>query len=327
MTENDILAAIDGLSPALQRAYLDQVRSIVDAAVIADVAQKIEDGDDHGLLLLVGLGSLIAFIEALRTTYIKGGSTPKEKPPGGKRVQFDQHQPEAQQWLTQNAQRTVEQLQAESAEAVRATVAAGRTAGQSAYQTALDIVGRTSKQTGKRVGGVIGIPGADALTIINAKKQLLSGDAEELRNYLRRVDREKAMDGIVTKAIEAKKPIAAPDAQRMVAAYADKKLKNHALLVAHRNALEAYNAGFHRFYEQLMSQATRPLLIEKLWRNKGDMKVRHAHVLLGGQRITMGQLFQSETGAALMYPGDSAHGAEWADLARCRCTVSYRVTW
>lgn len=327
MTENEILAAIDGLSPALQRAYLDQVRAIVDAAVITDVERKIEEGDDDGLLLLLGLGSLVAFVEGLRTIYIKGGSTPKEKPPGGKIIQFDQHQPEAQAWLTGNAARTVAQLQAETAEAIRATAAAGRTASQSAYQTALDIVGRVSKQTGKRVGGVIGLPSVDALTILNAKAQLRSGDTEQMRKYLRRVDREKRMDRIVERAIQAEKPVTQPDVQRIATAYADKKLKAHAELVARTNAHEAYNAGFNRFYQQLTTQPRSPVLIEKGWRNKGDKNVRDAHVQLGGQKVALSGLFQSPTGAVLLYPGDSSNGAQWADLARCRCTVSYRVTW
>jgi hypothetical protein len=327
MTEAEILAAIDSLSPSMQRAYLEQIRSTVDTVVLAEVQRKIEEGDNDGLVEILGLGTLAAFLELVRSAYIKGGNKPKEKPPGGRPVQFDQNQPEAQEWLSSKAQRTIEVLQAENEQAVRATAAAGRTANQSAYQTALDIVGRTSKQTGKRVGGVLGLSGADALTILKAREQLRSGDAEQMRQYLRRVDREKRMDGIVERAIQAKKAITAPDAQRIATAYSEKKLRAHAELVARTNAHEAYNAGFNRFYEQLVSQARRPALVEKLWRNKGDRNVRHAHVLLGGQRIALSGLFQSPTGAMLMYPGDSSRGASWADLARCRCTVSYRVTW
>lgn len=327
MTEAEILAAIDSLSPAMQIAYLDQIKSTVDAAVITEVQRKIEQGDDEGLVVLLGLGSLAVFLELIRAAYIKGGNKPKEKPPGGKPVQFDQHRAEAQEWLSNNAARAADLLREESAEAVRATSAAGRTVGQSAYQTALDIVGRTNPQTGKRTGGVIGLPAGDALTILRARDQLQSGDAAVMRDYLRRADREKRMDGIVTRAIEAGKPVTKADAQRITTAYADKKLRAHAELVARRNAHEAYNAGFHRFYEQLMGQPRRPALVEKLWRNKGDLKVRHAHVLLGGQRVTLSQAFQSPTGALLMFPGDSSRGAEWADLARCRCTVSYRVKW
>lgn len=327
MTEAEILAAIDGLTPALQKAYLEQVRAVVGSAVIAEIERKIDEGDDDGLVALLGLGSLAAFLELLRAAYIKGGNTPKERPPGGKPVQFDQHQPEAQEWLNSNAARAAEAIREDSAQAVRAAVAAGRTASQSAYQTALDIVGRTNKQTGQRTGGVIGLSANDALTVLKAREQLQSGEVEQMRQYLRRVDREKRMDAIVTRAIEDQKPVAKADAQRIATAYADKKLQAHARLVARKSALEAYNAGFNRFYQQMMGQARRPAVVEKLWRNKGDLKVRHAHSILGGKKVSLSQPFQSPTGALLMYPGDSTLGAEWADLARCRCTVSYRVTW
>jgi hypothetical protein len=120
MTEAEILAAIDSLSPAMQRAYLDQIKSTVDAAVIAEVQRKIEEGDDEGLVALLGLGSLAVFLELIRAAYIKGGNKPKEKPPGGKPVQFDQHQAEAQEWLSSNASRAADLLREESAEAVRA---------------------------------------------------------------------------------------------------------------------------------------------------------------------------------------------------------------
>ncbi|WP_338546872.1 hypothetical protein V6W80_10060 [Pseudomonas benzopyrenica] len=327
MNEAEILAAMDGMTPALQRAYLDQIRATVDAATIVEVERLIAQQDDQGLVATLALGAFAALLEAIRTTYIKGGTLVVIKMPGGRRVQFDQHAPVAQQWLTQNATDLIATIAREQAEAIRVTTAAGRAAGRTPRQIALDVVGRLNPRTGLRAGGVLGLSAPEAQAIASTRDQLSSGVAERMRQYLAKADRDQRLDGIVHRAIQLQKPVAAADVQKIATAYADRKIKTHALLVAKAQAHEALNAGFNRLHAQLLENPVRPVSVEKIWRNKGDLRVRHAHVTLGGVRVGFNQPFQSPTGARLNYPGDKTLGASWADLANCRCTVSYRVTW
>ncbi|PVZ19927.1 MULTISPECIES: phage minor head protein [unclassified Pseudomonas] len=327
MTEAEILAAIDGLTPALQRAYLDQVRAMVDAAVIADVERLIAERDDSGVVQMLAAGAFAALLEGVRAAFIKGGTAIVIKRPGGVPVQFDQHSAPAQDWVTSNAQKLTQAIAQEQAQAIQVMLAAGRQSDRTAREIALDIVGRVSPQTGKRVGGVLGLSGAEAEAVANTGRWLTSGQLDQMGQYLKRADRDKRLDGIVKRAIEAEKPVAKVDAERIKTVYADRKLKAHAELVARSQAHKAYNAGFNRLHRQLMEQHVKPVSITKGWNNKGDKRVRHAHVELGGVEVPIQQPFQSPTGAQLDFPGDDAHGASWADLANCRCTVKYKVRW
>lgn len=327
MTESEILAAIDGLTPALQRAYLEQIRATVSASTIAAVERYIDDNDEPGLVAYLSLGVLAAFFEIARGIFLAGGKKPREKPPGGRMVDFDITTASAQRAIATQASSTLQQISLGQAEAIRLMMQAGTIAGQSSKQTAVDILGRYSPQTGRRSGGVIGLTGADAQAILTARSQLNSGLKAEVAKYLQRVDRDKALDGIARRAAAADKPVAPADVQRMTAAYADRKAKTRAKMLARTTGLESYNAGFNQLYVQLSQQPKAPSSITKNWRNKGDERVRNTHEILGGQVVPLAMPFTTGKGAMLMYPGDSSLGAGLDERANCRCTLSYRVVW
>ncbi len=327
MTEAEILRNIEDLEPRLQRAYLDQIRSVVDAATIVEVERLIAEQNSQGLEALLGLGLFASLLEGIRAAYMAGGQSEKVRAPSGKPVEFDIQSDEAQAWLKEASETLREEVQEGQGNAIRAMMAAGTSRGQSARETALDIVGRVSPQTGNRSGGVVGLTGNDAQAVANAMDQLLSGDPAQMKQYLKRIDRDKRLDGIVQSAIEAGKPVSKADATRITSAYADRKLKARAEMLAQAKAHEAYNAGWNQLYQQLASQPTAPVSIEKIWKSKNDLKVRHDHRMMEGQRVLFNQPFRAPTGALLMYPGDSTLGAGWDQLARCRCNVSYRVRW
>jgi len=327
MTEAEILRNIEGLEPRLQRAYLDQIRSVVDAATIAEIERLIEQQDERGVSELLYLGVFAALMEASRAAYMAGATSEKVKPsrPGAKPIEFDVNQPEAQADIQKGATDLLEEISRNQREAIRAVMQAGISRGQTARETALDIIGRVNAQTGNRSGGVIGLAGNDAQAIVRATEQLMSGDPVQLRQYLTRADRDKRLDGIVQEAIESGNPVSKTDAKRIIGQYADRKLQARAQMIAQSEAHKSYNAGWNRLYAQLLQQDVPPESVEKIWRSKGDEKVRHSHALLNGQRVQFNQPFQSPKGAQMMFPGDDSLGAGWDELAHCRCTVSYRV--
>lgn len=327
MTEAEILAAIDGLTPALQRAYLDRVRAVVDASTYASVQRYIEDNDEQGLIDYLSLGAMALFAELIRSVFIAGGRKPREKPPGGRPVEFDPSTAEAVQAVQQQVASTVSSINEAQAEAIRLTMQSGAMSQQSAAQTARDILGTTSKQTGKRVGGIVGMSAADVQAVINAQTQLSSGLSSQVREYLTRVDRDPIFDGIAKRAIKTETAISAADVKRMADAYAARKVKTRARTLARTAGLEAYNSGFHQLYVQLSLQTKAPQSITKGWRNKGDERVRNTHEILGGVVVPLMQPFQTARGAMLMYPGDSSLGAGLNERANCRCTLTYRVVW
>lgn len=327
MTEAEILRNIEGLEPRLQRAYLDQIRSVVDAATIAEIERRIEQQDERGVSELLYLGVFAALMEASRAAYIAGATSEKVKPPrpGAKPIEFDVNQPEAQADIQKGAADLLEEISSNQREAISVTMRAGLNRGQTAREIALDIIGRVNAQTGNRSGGVIGLAGNDAQAIARATEQLMSGDLVQLRQYLTRADRDKRLDGIIHESIETGKPVSKADTKRIIGRYADRKLEARAQMIAQSEAHKAYNAGWNRLYAQLLQQDVPPGSVEKIWRSKGDEKVRHSHALLNGQRVPFNQPFQSPKGAQMMFPGDDSMGAGWDELAHCRCTVSYRV--
>lgn len=348
MTPAQIIQAIEGMEPAMQRAYLEQVKTVVGAATVAEVERLIAEEDEEGLVALLSLGALSAFLELARSVFIAGAKFEVKAiimPRDLGRFEFDVRQPAAEKWVAAKA----EEIRASAAVDVRSAIRevmgsrrriVGWPASQpdvaqvevsatpmvrTPRQSALDLLGRVSAQTGSRSGGVIGLPGNYAQYVLNARSQLLGGNPAEMRKYLQRTRRDRRFDGIVNRAIKAGTPVAHADVDKIAGRYADRLMKTYAEMLAKAEALESFGAGRDQVYEQLIAQGLDRDSVEKEWRDRRDNKVRHAHMILGGQVVQKDQPFQSPTGAFLRYPGDSSLGAGWEDRANCRCTAIYRI--
>lgn len=58
----------------MQRAYLDRVRSVTDAAVVAEIERYINEQDEDSIVSVLSLGLLAVFLEQLRSTYLAGAT-------------------------------------------------------------------------------------------------------------------------------------------------------------------------------------------------------------------------------------------------------------
>ncbi|MBT9303297.1 phage head morphogenesis protein [Pseudomonas sp. TAE6080] len=348
MTPAQIIQAIEGMEPAMQRAYLEQVKTVVSAATVAEVERLIAEEDEEGLVALLSLGALSAFLELARSVFIAGAKfevkaivIPRELG----RFEFDVRQPAAEKWVAAKA----EEIRANAAIDVRAAIreamgsrrrivgwpSAQPVAAQvevsatpmvrTPRQAALDLLGRVSAQTGSRSGGVIGLPGNYAQYVLNARAQLLGGNPDEMRKYLQRKRRDRRFDGIVNRAIKAGTPVAQADVDKIAGRYAERLMKTYAEMLSKAEALESFGAGRDQVYEQLIAQGLDRDSVTKTWRDRGDKKVRHTHSVMGGQEVQKDQPFQSPTGALLRYPGDTSLGAGWSERANCRCSAIYKI--
>lgn len=343
MTPAQIIQAIEGMEPAMQKSYLDQVKLVVGAAKVAEVERLITEEDENGLAALLSLGALAAFLELARNVYLAGAkfeikaiAIPKDLG----RFEFDVRKPEPEQWLVEKVAEIRRDTDVNVREAIRAVMGSRSRAvatpslqvevgatpmTRSPRQAALDLLGRVSAQTGSRSGGVIGLPGNYAQYVINARQQLLSGNPDEMRNYLQRKRRDRRFDGIVNRAISAGKPVAQADVDKIAGRYADRLMKTYAEMLSKAEALESFGAGRDQVYEQLIAQGLDRDSVTKTWRDRADKKVRHTHSVMGGQEVQKDQPFQSPNGALLRYPGDSALGAGWSERANCRCSAIYKI--
>lgn len=349
MTPAEIIQAVEGLEPAMQRAYLDQIRAVVGAATIAEVERLIATDDEDGLVALMSLGALSAFLELARSAFLSGAKFEIKAiaiPRQVGRFEFDARDPVAESWVSTKAQEIRQAAEIDVRAAIREVLSSRRrvvvrpqAAGASEVlgeigatpmvktprQAALDLLGRTSAQTGARSGGVIGLPGNYAQYVLNARQQLLSGDPDEMRKYLQRKRRDGRFDSIVKRAIEAEKPVAKADVDKIAGRYADRLMKTYAEMLSKAEALEAFGAGRDQVYEQLIAKGLDRGSVTKTWRDRGDKKVRHSHTVMNGQEVQKDEPFQSPDGALLRYPGDASLGAGWKERAHCRCSAIYRI--
>jgi hypothetical protein len=343
MTPAQIIQAIEGMEPAMQQAYLSQVRLVVGAATVAEVERLIAEEDENGLAALLSMGAMAAFLELIRNAYLAGAkfeikaiAIPKDLG----RFEFDARKAEPEQWLADKAEEIRRDADLNVREAIRAVMGSRRRTvitpavqvevgatplTRSPRQAALDLLGRVSAQTGARSGGVVGLPGNYAQFVINAREQLLGGNPDEMRKYLQRIRRDRRFDGIVNRAIAAGKPVARADVDKIAGRYAERLMKTYAEMLSKAEALESFGAGRDQVYEQLIEQGLNRDWVTKTWRDRGDKKVRHTHSVMGGQEVQKDQPFQSPNGALLRYPGDSSLGAGWSERANCRCTAIYRI--
>lgn len=343
MTPAQIVQAIEGQEPAMQRAYLEQIKAVVSAATIVEVERLIAEENEDGLAQLLSLGTLAVFMELVRSVYLAGAKFEIKAiviPRALGRFEFDARKPQAESWLSAKAEELRQTAEVDVRGAIREVMGSRRRiAGapsvqaeigatpltRSPRQAALDLLGRVSAQTGARSGGVVGLPGNYAQFVLNARRQLLGGNPDEMRKYLQRVRRDRRFDGIVNRAIAAGKPVAQADVDKIAGRYADRLMKTYAEMLAKAEALESFGAGRDQVYEQLIAQGLDRNSVTKTWRDRADKDVRHTHTVLNGQEVQKDQPFQSPSGALLRYPGDSGLGAGWDERAGCRCSAIYRI--
>ncbi|EPE96991.1 hypothetical protein [Rhizobium grahamii] len=92
-------------------------------------------------------------------------------------------------------------------EAAREITSSGYSRGAGPASIARDLVGRSSKVTGKREGGVVGLNDPLTELVERTRINLLSGNPALMKNYLALKTRDKRLDGAVKRAIAAGKPL------------------------------------------------------------------------------------------------------------------------
>lgn len=326
---------LENVEPKLAEAFRQSVQAIRDNVILARVVEKLERGDINGAIaaLQIEPEAFAALDRAILEAYNAGGVNaiteyPAIKDPDGNRVlfSFGVRNEAGEAALRQHSSSLITGISDDAKEAARVMLSEGLAQGRNPTSTALDLVGRQSRITGRREGGIIGLSSHQVGFIEKYRAGLLSGDAELMKAYLGLATRDKRFDRTVTVAINAGKPLSAAAVQQIIGRLSDRNLLLRGEMIARTETMTALGmARDDAMRQQINAGKIAAQDVTKKWHSAGDSRVRHTHRILNGQGVPIDGLFQSPSGAALRYPGDPL--APISETSGCRCWVSYDVDY
>lgn len=334
-TREKIEALLSAFDERIRDAFLECLDDIRSAIVLKSVVERLERGDIQGAIdaMQIEAEAYAPLERAIAEAYDQGGQgavtdLPRVTDPNGQRVvwRFGIRNPEAEAALRQHSAGLVTRIVEDQKQAIRVALEGGLAAGQNPRATALEVVGRVSKATSKREGGVIGLTAAQERYVATARADLLSGDPERLKHYLTLERRDKRFDRSVTAAIRAGKPVDAKTAAAATSRYSDRLLALRGEMIAQTETMTAIGrAREDAMRQQIAAGKIEAQDVTKVWHSAGDKRVRHTHRLLNGRTSGIDGVFHSTSGAVLRYPGDPKAPA--SEIIGCRCWCQYRVDY
>lgn len=326
-TRREILKKLDSLEPKIAKAFRDAVGEIKSRARLAELQAALEARDIERAWRAAGLreGGWTTLTESLRGAYLESGTFAAGEAPAALGFTFNINNPRAENWLRQRSSDLVTQINDEQREAIRTVLEGGMARGDNPRRTALDIVGRMDRRSGRRVGGIVGLTGQQASYVENMRDELLSGDSTAMRNYFSRKRRDKRFDGLVRRAIENGEAVSRADVDRITSRYSDRLMQTRGNAIGVTESTRAFGAARKESLDQAIEQGlARPENIRREWDATLDGKTRTTHAAANGQVVGPNEPF-IVGGHQLQYPGDPSAPA--SETVWCRCFEKQTVDW
>jgi hypothetical protein len=322
-------ALAESLEPGLRRTFLGAVDEIRSNAELGLIVERLEAGDIEGALaaLHIDRAAFGEFEDELRNVYVEGGRVavqqfPRLPDPGGNRLvlRFDARNPRAERIIADHSADLITRTTADMRGAARQHLVSGQVAGRNPRATALDLIGRVDRVTGRRVNGILGLTAQQEGYVASARQELLSGDPEALRNYLTRARRDRRFDRQVAAALRDGRPLDQATVSRITGRYSDRLLQLRGETVARTETLAGLNMGSHEAAEQMIEQAgVARQNVRKIWIATRDSRTRDSHASINRDSVGMDERFAN----GLLYPHQP--GAPASEVINCRCRLDYRV--
>lgn len=320
--------------PKIREAFFAAIAEIKSSITLRVLVERLERNDILGAVDALQIEpEAFARVEvAIAQAYNGGGMAMAEslllRGPQGHRIafRFGVRNPEAEAWLRTHSAALVTRIVEDQREGIRQSLAEGLAQGNNPRMTALDVVGRINRISGKREGGIIGLTLPQERFVAAARAELLSGDPAQLRHYLTRERRDKRFDAAVMRAVSSGKPVDGQTVVRMIGRYSDRLLALRGEMLARTETMFALGQSRDDSMRQaIRSGKVSADLVTKHWRSAGDSRVRHSHQVLNRQSVPFDGAFTSPSGAQLRFPGDPQ--APISETSGCRCTVEYKVDY
>lgn len=309
--------------PAIAQAFREAIadaRGLVDInELIAALDAAIATGAFGPVieLLTIPQASLFPLEEAIRAPFIAAAQA-VDMPSGiAGRFNFNGQDARAIANVRRQALELSGVIIREQTDAVRAVLVDAVENGRGARKTALEIMGRISRATGQRTGGIIGLTGQQTEWAVSARQELQALDGK----YLKRALRDKRYDKLVKRSIKDGKPLSVADVDRITMRYKDRLLDYRGTTIARDQAQTAQATGRREAYAQ-MDERDDIERVEKTWITGYSREPRDAHKLVTGTTIPLDQKF--DVGGV---PMDRPHDPDVSldERIGCRCTLFYRA--
>lgn len=319
-------------------AFLSVIEDIRDNATVSEIARLLTLGDIEGVIRLLALDEATwsPVIEQARQAYIVGGTTGAAQigaiPAAAVAVseatrptivfRFNPRNPRAEQYLANQSSRMIVELVESQRAMVRESLAVRLAEGMNPRQSALDLIGRVNRATGRREGGFIGLTSQQDGWIRTARAELESLDP----NYLNRKLRSPKFDPIIKRAIKTGTPLKRAEIDSMITAMQARTERYRGQVIARTESINALRAGQEQAIDQAVSAAeVGPNEISRKWDATGDSRTRPDHIEMEGQKRGYKEPFKAPDGSLLLYPGDSSLGASKSQTIQCRCRAVTRI--
>ncbi|TPW26031.1 head morphogenesis protein [Pararhizobium mangrovi] len=319
--------------PDVRSAFLDAIQEIQDNVVLKVVVERLERHDIDGALGAMKIepeafGKVERSIEG---AYNGGGQAfvenlPRLTDPSGDRVvwRFGVRDTMGEQKLRASLNNLTTHLTADMKEVARTRFSEGLAAGRNPTQTAVDVIGRMNRVTGKREGGVIGLSRPQERYVASARAELGSGNPKALERYLGRKRRDKRFDRTIRKAIREKKPIPKHLVDKITNRYSDGLLKLRGDAIGLNETLSATaTSRKEAMRQQIENGKVDARDVTKTWHHSPEEHPRLNHLALEGQTIGFHENFNVAPGVMMDHPHDP--DAPPHETNFCKCRVEYRI--
>lgn len=269
----------------------------------------------------------------LNEAFIAGGQGAVASAPASVTIgfRFDPGNQRAASIIRERAGRLITGLLQNEIDQAAAIIADGMATGRAPRAVALDLVGRMSRATRRREGGLIGLSAPQRGYVAAARSELASDDPALLKHYLTRGRRDRTFDRSIRKAIQEGRRLDATTAAKAVTAYERRLLQLRGDVIARTEGLPAIRAAKREAYQQLADDGRIAVMdIVRGWSTTRDGRQRDTHDAMNGQEVRgLDAPFVSPSGAQLLYPGDTSLGAGVEEVASCRCDewIAIRKRW
>lgn len=329
--KQQIRKLLDDLEPTVQQAFFDSIDNLKSNVALNRIVERLEQQDVDGALRLLNIdpSAYRPLQKATEEVFESGGAqgaqkVPKPSDAATATFRFDIRHPTAEQELREYSSTLVTRISEDQRQAIRDALADGIVQGRAPRRTALDIVGRLDRITGRREGGIIGLSAPQAKYVENMRQRLLSGDKEELKKVLTMERRDKRFDRTIQDAIKTGKKLDQATVDRMTGRYADRLLLLRGETIARTETMTAFNKGQMSSMGQAIAKGRiSAAIVMKVWHAFVDERTRFTHRLLNNTRVTFYDKFQTARGRFMAHPGDPEGGVE--ECACCRCWMEFVI--